>query len=132
MIKIKALHIAIPVLDVRKAVHFYRGVFGLVVHCESDDLCQLGFQQHRISLRRTRSGSVSLQKDADGGIRSRHFGFEVTLREDLERAAEQVVTHGGHIVLGPMKRGDGRAVFCLDPSGNQVEIYCSEKRIAEA
>ena len=123
MVRIKALHIAIPVLNVQAAVDFYTGVLGLVVHAQSAELCQLGFEEHRISLRRARPDSVSLQKDADAGIRSRHFGFEVALQEDLDTAAEDVIAHGGRVLLGPMEREDGRALFCLDPSGNQVEIY---------
>lgn len=123
LLKIKAIHIAIPVLDMPVAVSFYTHVFGLKVRSQSDDLCQLSFDTHRFSLRRTRASSASLQQNAESGIRSRHFGFEVPGREDVGKAAEEVMRHGGKIVVGPMEREDGSALFCVDPSGNQIEIY---------
>jgi catechol-2,3-dioxygenase len=125
VVRVQALHIAIPVVDLAATTRFYTSVFGLVVHSASDEegLYQLGFRDHRISLRRVATDSVSLQRDADIGIRSRHFGFEVPSEEEVDSSRAQILAHGGRVVSGPIDREDGRALFCVDPSGNQVEVY---------
>lgn len=118
-----ALHISIPVLDMEAAVHFYTEIFGLKVIYKSDSLTQLYFNNHRISLKKTKADSSSLQKDAFAGIRSRHFGFRVASPEEIDQINKQLQEKGFDIIAGPQDRADGRTLFCADPSGNQIEIY---------
>lgn len=122
-LNIVALHISIPVLDMEAAVGFYTEIFGLKVISKSDPLTQLYFDNHRISLKKTKADSSSLQKDAFTGIRSRHFGFRVESREEIDRINKQLQEKGIDVIAGPQDRDDGRTLFCADPSGNQIEIY---------
>lgn len=122
---IVALHISIPVTDIKGAVRFYVDAFGLKVFKTEDLLCQLGHGSHRLSVKQTRSDSPSLQTDGVSGVRARHFGFRVGSRNDVHACRDKVVAAGGIIVAEPEEREDGCRFFCCDPSGNQVEVYYS-------
>jgi extradiol dioxygenase family protein len=125
MSPVTGLHVSVPVLDLADAVRFYTEVFDLTVFGTGDELCQLGINGHRISIRKTAARSSSIQRDGTTGIRARHFGFRVASREDVDRCRARVVAAGGAIVTEPAERDDGYTCFCCDPSGNQVEIYYS-------
>lgn len=118
-----ALHISIPVLDMDKTVMFYVEIFGMQIVSKTDSLTQLYWGDHRISLKKTKLGSSSLQRDSSEGIRSRHIGFRVNSAKDVDLAAAQLLARGINIIYGPEERTDGRTMFCCDPSGNQVEVY---------
>jgi catechol-2,3-dioxygenase len=116
-----ALHLALPVLDLDQATRFYEALG--FERFESDlGLAQMRLGNHRLSLKLTESTSPSLQRDGRSGLRSRHFGVRVPRRADVDRA-EDWAREMDLLVTEAKDRGDGRAMICVDPSGNQVEVY---------
>jgi extradiol dioxygenase family protein len=122
---LKALHIAIPVIDMGAAVSFYTELFNLNVTSRGDEYTHLYYGPHRISLIKTTPNSSSIQVGGSERKRSRHFGFHVESAEEVDLFATRLVKMGATIVSGPEDRGNERALFFVDPSGNQVEIYGS-------
>lgn len=121
--KIAAIHISVPVIDMEATVKFYIDVLGLRISEKSNDLTQLYSGIHLISLRRTRPESESIQRDSNNGIRSRHFGFRMESRADVDCVFSKLSTKGVKVLIGNAERPGVYSLFCADPSGNQVEIY---------
>jgi len=120
---IKALHVAIPTLDIEKAVAFYTQLFGLKPTRVAEQYAHLYYGPHRISLLKTGPDSPSLQQGATEGKRSRHFGFHAGSPEEVDDLARRAAAMGATIVAGPEDSGDERRFFFVDPSGNQIEVY---------
>ena len=116
------VHVSVPTIDMASGVRFYVDILGLTVVSESDDLTQLTVGGDRISLKRVSLDSVSLQRAATE-IRARHFGFRIESIEALGSIARAVEYAGHYVVQEISERGDELTFFCLDPSGNQVELY---------
>lgn len=120
-----AMHISVPTVDMTESVHFYCDLLGLAKVSESEGLTQLALGSHRVSLKQVSRDSSSLQRGGDRGVRARHFGFKAAARDDVDAVARRLKGHYP-IVASPFDRGGERTFFCLDPSGNQVEIYCDD------
>ena len=120
---VKALHIALPVIDMGTAVSFYTELFGLNVTSIGDEYTHLYYGPHRVSLIKTTPCSPSIQTGGAERKRSRHFGFHVESADEADAFATKLVKMGVKIVSGPENRGKERTLFFVDPSGNQVEIY---------
>ncbi len=117
------IHVSVPTTAMKEAIAFYCGLLRLEIVSSSDDLTQLSIGRHRISLKAVAPTSESLQRGGSAGIRARHFGFRVRTREEVDAFAEIAAAKGHVLVAGPLTRAGERTVFCLDPSGNQVEVY---------
>ena len=72
---VKALHIALPVIDMGAAVSL---LFGLNVTSIGDEYTHLYYGPHRISLIKTTPCSPSIQTGGAERKRSRHFGFHLS------------------------------------------------------
>ena len=120
---VRALHIAVPTVDMEKAVAFYTELFGLEATTTTDQYAHLYYGPHKISLLKTSLDSPSIQVGASEGKRSRHFGFHVDSPEEVDKFAAKLAEMGATIVAGPEDQGNERRLFFVDPSGNQVEVY---------
>ena len=116
-----ALHIALPALELADSIAFYE-TLGFETLERGDDLAQMRLGPHRLSLKLTGEGSPSLQSDGRDGLRSRHVGVRVERLDEVDRAAAWA-RDNGLLVVEPVDRDDGRWMVCVDPSGNQVEVY---------
>ena len=58
-----------------------------------------------------------------------HMGFIVEGLAQKENTLQECKRLGVRILIGPRDRDDvnERAIYCLDPSGYQVEVYCENK-----
>jgi catechol-2,3-dioxygenase len=117
------MHLCIPALDLTEAITFYQTFFDLRLECIEDGTAQMYFGPHRVSIRKTSVDSDSLQRHtSDRRIFSRHIGFAVSNPSKVEALAVHFKTKGlKH--FGPLRRRDAIALFCADPSGNQIEVY---------
>lgn len=107
--------IFLDVQDLRKAIDFYQGVIGLPVDTRNAERAYLQCERSHVVLQvRGHSG-----RHRGGG--PMHFAFTVT-EEDFDAVAERA--RGANIFTrGPMgERGTGRALFLLDPDGNEAEV----------
>lgn len=124
------VHVCVPSLDVDQTLHFYSTMFSLTVLARTSDLIHLDIAGAKVSLRQVAPGSTSLQSDGLLRIRARHFGFRLETPEAVDGCERALPDAGGQLVMGAQwtsDEGGGSTycMFCCDPSGNQVEIYCT-------
>ncbi len=107
--------IFLDVDDLAKALGFYRDLLGLPVVMQNAE---------RAYLQSERSHVVLQVKDHGGRHRGggpMHFAFTVT-EETFDAVAERAAA-ANIFTRGPMgERGKGRALFMLDPDGNEAEV----------
>jgi catechol 2,3-dioxygenase-like lactoylglutathione lyase family enzyme len=111
-------HVALSVLDPRRAFAFYHAVLGMEAVYSERDFIQaqtpgardvLVFE--RATARAGRAGGVA------------HFGFRLKKPEDISRALAAVEAAGGRIIdHGEFCPGEPY-LFCKDPDGYVVEIW---------
>lgn len=107
--------IFLDVADLAKAVDFYRDLLGISVAVQNDERAYLQCERSHVVLQvKNHSG-----RHQGGG--PMHFSFSVTedrFDEIAGRAAKANI-----FSRGPMgERGTGRALFMIDPDGNETEI----------
>lgn len=107
--------IFLRVRDMEKALDFYHGLLGLPLDKQDGERTYLQLEQSHIVLQlRHHSG-----RHRGGG--PMHFALTVseeTFDEIVEKFAGSM-----HFTRGPYgERGQGRALFMIDPDGNETEI----------
>ncbi len=107
--------IFLDVKDLAKAVAFYRDLLGIAVVSQTGERAYLQCERSHVVLQVTDHGG----RHQGGG--PMHFSFTVTeeaFDEVADRAAKANI-----FTRGPMgTRGKGRALFMLDPDGNEAEV----------
>ena len=114
-------HVVLNVKDTKEAIQWYTDVLGmeLMNHSEGMDMAFLSFgeQDHDIALIKApegvETGSPGLSHTAlklDGGHEE--------LQELYARAKE-----AGHPIEMTADHGLSKSFYCLDPSGNRIEIF---------
>ncbi len=107
--------IFLDVKDLARAVAFYQDLIGLPVVMRTDERAYLQCERSHVVLQ------VKEHTGRHQGGGPMHFSFTVTedvFDEVAERAAATNI-----FTRGPMgKRGAGRALFMLDPDGNEAEV----------
>ena len=107
--------IFIQVKDMQKAIDFYHHTLGIPLDKQDEERAYL----------QTERGHVVLQIENHTG-RHRgggplHFAFTVT--EETFDVVLETLAGSTHFVRGPYgERGEGRALFMLDPDGNETEV----------
>jgi catechol 2,3-dioxygenase-like lactoylglutathione lyase family enzyme len=111
-------HVALAVRDPKRALRFYREVFGVVPVYEKEAFIQAQTPGSRDVL--------VFEKDPEraghaGGVV--HFGFRLVDAGDIQRARQAVEAAGGTILSeGEFCPGEPY-LFCRDPDGYEVEIW---------
>jgi len=107
--------IFLDVKDLAKAVAFYEELIGLPVVMRSEERAYLQCERSHVVLQ------VEGHRGRHQGGGPMHFSFTVTedaFDEIAGRAAKRNI-----FTRGPMgARGKGRALFMLDPDGNEAEV----------
>lgn len=105
-------------LDVRnldRSVAFYSGLLGIPVATRNAERAYLQCDHSHVVLQ------VHGHSGRHRGGGPMHFAFTVT--EDAFDAIVARVVGGQTFTRGPMgRRGEGRALFMLDPDGNEAEV----------
>ena len=107
--------IFLQVKDMEKALDFYHGIIGIGIDKQDGERTYL--QMGR--------GHIVLQI---AGHTGRHQGggpmhFALTVEEDDFDAILARFEGGRHFTRGPYgERGQGRALFMIDPDGNEAEV----------
>ena len=105
----------LQVKDMEKALAFYNGILGIPIDKRDEE---------RVYLQMDR-GHIVLQVAGHGG---RHQGggpmhFALTVEEDLFDEIVARFQGGMNFTRGPYgERGQGRALFMMDPDGNEAEV----------
>ena len=132
MIEIKGLHVALPVKDIRETVEFYSTLFGMEVLYSTQyydrTFVMMGLGKHRVSFVERPESIPSPPWVSKSGENPLHIGFVVSSPDDVERTLQECNRRGVKVIIGPRDREEvgERAVYCLDPSGYQVEVYCEK------
>lgn len=107
--------IFLKVRDMEKALDFYHGILGIPIDKQDGERTYL----------QTEQGHIVLQIENHTG---RHqgggpFHFAMTVTEDGFDAILEKFAGGRHFTRGPYgERGKGRALFMIDPDGNEAEV----------
>lgn len=111
-------HLALNVADVALAVEFYSSVFGMQVMWQPDpDNAYLSSGCDNLALHKVTTPPT---KD---GQRLDHLGFLVRTPEDVDKAAEVLVTRNVRLRQPPRTHRDGsRSLYCFDPDGNVIQV----------
>jgi catechol 2,3-dioxygenase-like lactoylglutathione lyase family enzyme len=108
-------HIALPVVDLERAIAFYTSLLGVRVLLNDGKVAEIGTPgAHDV---------ITLQTEGDPSPLPTHIGFrlvEPVAKEVLVSAVQQA---GGSVVESG-EFGPGMPyVFALDPDGHQVELW---------
>ena len=107
--------IFLKVRDMEKALEFYHGILGIPIDKQDGERTYL----------QTERGHIVLQIENHTG---RHQGggplhFAMTVTEDGFDQILEKFAGGRHFTRGPYgERGAGRALFMIDPDGNEAEV----------
>jgi catechol 2,3-dioxygenase-like lactoylglutathione lyase family enzyme len=106
--------IFLDVSDLARSLAFYRDRLGIPVVGETAERAYLQLERSHVVLQLAGSG-----RHQGGG--PMHFAFTVT--EETFDEVFAAVNDGQVFLRGPMgERGKGRALFMLDPDGNETEV----------
>ena len=111
-------HVALFVSDFEATEQFYSELFGMEVEWRPDsDNVYLTTGNDNLALHRRKNLGSSTETSLD------HIGFFVNEREKIDYWFEFLSAHGVKIVTEPRDHRDGaRSFYCLDPSGNRVQL----------
>ena len=106
--------IFLDVADLDKAVDFYHGKLGIPVAKRDEQRAYLQCERGHLVVQ------VKGHTGRHRGGGPLHFAFTVS-EEAFDQVVERVVG-GQHFTRGPIgERGTGRALFIIDPDGNEAE-----------
>ncbi|MDE0693730.1 MAG: VOC family protein [Gammaproteobacteria bacterium] len=107
--------IFLDVADLERSVDFYHRLLGIPVATQSDERAYLQCERSHVVLQ------VKGHSGRHQGGGPMHFSF--TVSEDHFDEVASRVDDGRIFTRGPMgSRGKGRALFILDPDGNEAEV----------
>ncbi len=107
--------IFLKVRDMAKALDFYHGILGLPIDKRDDERTYLQAERGHIVLQ------VENHTGRHQGGGPLHFAFTVS-EETFDEIVEKFAG-GTHFTRGPYgERGEGRALFMIDPDGNETEV----------
>ncbi len=112
-------HVALSVINMDKAEHFYVNVMGMTVEWRPDeDNIYLTSGHDNLALHRSRrEPNPSRLQKLD------HIGFVVDTPELVDEWHSFLVDNDVPIVAKPKSHRDGaRSCYCLDPDSNKVQI----------
>ncbi len=130
MIQVKGLHIALPVKDIQRTVDFYSTLFGMQVLYTTQyyghAFVMMKHGEHRISFLERPDNIPGPPWVSQSGENPLHIGFVVAGPDQIESTLSECSRLGVKVVIGPRDRKDvnERAIYCLDPNGYQIEVYC--------
>ncbi len=106
--------IFLDVQDLDRALDFYHHRLGIPIATRTDSRVYLQLEASHIVLQLPGSG-----RHRGGGP----MHFAMTVDEDTFDRVVEAVSDGSLFIRGPMgERGKGRALFMLDPDGNETEV----------
>lgn len=113
-------HVNLRVLDLERALSFYRDAIGLTVTQLDGESAFLaaGAYHHHVALNTWDSPSRKAPADAAG---LHHFALRLPDRRALADVVARVV-RAGHELLGATDHGVNLAVYLRDPDGNGLEL----------
>ena len=107
--------IFLDVKDLGKAVDFYHDLLGIPVAMRNEERAYLQCERSHVVLQ------VKGHAGRHQGGGPMHFSFTVG-ENDFDEIADRVA-NANIFSRGPMgERGTGRALFMLDPDGNEAEV----------
>ena len=107
--------IFLDVKDLGKAVDFYERLIGIPVVSRNEERAYLQCERSHVVLQ------VQGHSGRHRGGGPMHFSFSVT-EDDFDAVAARAVA-ANIFTRGPMgERGKGRALFMIDPDGNEAEV----------
>ena len=117
--------------DIEACKAFYRDVVGLTIKKDSGGYVELEHANVRLALYPRRGLAEMLKEASLGEPRQGHtlvLSLPVDTPEDVDSTYERIVANGARSFRPPENMPWGlRAAFFLDPDGNLLEVYSSQK-----
>ena len=119
-------HINLRVLDLERALAFYRDVIGLSVTQQDEQSVFLaaGDYHHHLALN-VWGGPATQPPDDAAGLH--HFALRLPNRAALAEVVVRIL-RSGHELLGATDHGVNLAVYLRDPDGNGLELMVDRPR----
>lgn len=112
-------HASYIVADVKKALHFYQTILGLIVDLQRPDLgypgAWLKVEDQQIHLLELPNPDPVRERPTHGG-RDRHLALNVSDIEQLQKRLDE------YAVPYTRSKSGRNALFCRDPDGNALEF----------
>jgi lactoylglutathione lyase len=109
--KVERVKYMIWAVDLKRAVRFYRNVFGAEVVRESDVICEVNVC----------GTTIGIHGGGEGGRAWTGLSFQVP---DVLEGAREVVAGGGSLSREPQPEGNEppHLAMCVDPEGNEIML----------
>lgn len=123
-----SFHLALPVHDLAAARRFYGGALGLAEGRSSERWVDYNFEGHQLVLHLVEGWAAARSRNAVDGdpVPVPHFGLALSLARfhalSARLAAAGVVWELAPHVRFTGQPGEQWCAFCLDPSGNALEL----------
>jgi catechol 2,3-dioxygenase-like lactoylglutathione lyase family enzyme len=137
MIQVKGIHIALPVNNIQQTVEFYSSFFGAEIldsrRYYDRTFVMMGLGRHRLSFVERPESIPHHPWVSKSGENPLHIGFVVSGPKEIEVMVQECKRRGVKVIIEPRDRDEvnERAVYCLDPSGYQVEVYCENNHAVD-
>jgi catechol 2,3-dioxygenase len=119
-------HVNLRVLDLQRALRFYRDVIGLTVTQQDEESVFLaaGDYHHHVALNVWGAPAQSCPPGAAG---LHHFALRLPDRQALAEVVVRII-RSGHELMGATDHGVNLAVYLRDPDGNGLELMVDRPR----
>ncbi len=115
-------HIVIKMRDLEAAKRFYGEILGMSIATESESgvFFRFGDYHHDIAVFKVSEQAEAPKRDQVGLA---HMALVIDSFDSLVRMYRRLKDYGVPI-RGTIDHSFTRSIYCSDPEGNQVEIYC--------
>jgi catechol 2,3-dioxygenase len=119
-------HVNLRVLDLQRALRFYRGAIGLAVTQQDQESAFLaaGDYHHHLALN---IWGAPAQEAPPAAAGLHHFALRLPDRQSLAEVVVRIL-RSGHQLLGATDHGVNLAVYLRDPDGNGLELIVDRPR----
>jgi catechol 2,3-dioxygenase len=119
-------HVNLRVLELERALRFYRDVIGLTVTQQDEESAFLaaGDYHHHVALNVWGAPAEAPAPEAAG---LHHFALRLPDRQALAEVVLRIL-RSGHKLLGATDHGVNLAVYLRDPDGNGLELMVDRPR----
>lgn len=116
-------HVVLKMRDLERAKHFYHDILGMKITDEREGagiFFRFDDYHHDLAVFKVNDDAAAPEQNQVGLA---HIALVVESLQEVKNFYHRLKEHGVPIV-GTSNHGYTKSVYCSDPEGNQLEIYC--------